>query len=42
MSSPVKEDLQRYKAGLLIANRWKSNFVVLYSDSSIVFFNNTV
>uniref|UniRef100_A0A915LCG0 PH domain-containing protein n=1 Tax=Meloidogyne javanica TaxID=6303 RepID=A0A915LCG0_MELJA len=41
MSSPVKEGyLQRYKAGL-IPNRWKSNFVVLYSDSSIVFFNNT-
>uniref|UniRef100_A0A915MLX7 PH domain-containing protein n=1 Tax=Meloidogyne javanica TaxID=6303 RepID=A0A915MLX7_MELJA len=42
MSSPVKEAyLQRYKAGLLIANRWKSNFVVLYSDSTLVFFNNT-
>uniref|UniRef100_A0A914L1N0 PH domain-containing protein n=1 Tax=Meloidogyne incognita TaxID=6306 RepID=A0A914L1N0_MELIC len=36
MSSPVKEAyLQRYKAGLLIANRWKSNFVVLYSDSTL-------
>nr|CAD2170250.1 unnamed protein product [Meloidogyne enterolobii] len=41
MSSPVKEGyLQRYKAGL-IPNRWKSTFVVLYSDSTLVFFNNT-
>ncbi|CAK5091922.1 unnamed protein product [Meloidogyne enterolobii] len=41
MSSPIKEGyLQRYRGGL-IPNRWKSNFVVLYSDSTLVFFNNT-
>jgi len=43
MSSPVKEGyLQRYKDGFLVLNKWRSIFVVLYSDSTLVFFNNTV
>jgi len=43
MSSLIKEGfIQRYKAGFLISNKWKSNYAVLYSDSTLAFFNNRV
>lgn len=40
-SSIIKEGfVQRYKAGFLISNKWKSNYAILYSDSTLAFYNN--
>jgi hypothetical protein len=41
-NSVVKEGfVQRYKSGLL-SSKWKSNYAILYPDSTLAFYNEKV